>query len=207
MARDHYPRTTDSSPTFMNPLKTSGDTDPDFASLIEEVRPRLRAFLLSLTGSQSASEDLTQDTSIVLWDKREEYDPSGDFRAWAFQIAFNQARNHRRRMARQQIREVPGEELFDQIAEAATTRHGSSDLEEYRKQALITCLGKLREPHRNLILSRYQDERSLKQLATEAGTNRNAMAQKLFRLKRTLFRCIEKQLPVLKRTQPDLPAS
>ncbi len=183
----------------MDPLKNPSDPRPDFEALMENVRPRLRAFLLSLTGSEAASEDLTQEVSLILWEKREEFDPRGDFRAWAFRIAFLQAQNFRRKTARQQSRELPGDELFEQIAEVASERHGLDDKEDLRQRAVLTCLGKLREAHRELVLRRYQEEHSLEQLSSEAGINRNAMAQKLFRLKRTLLNCVEKQLAVLNR--------
>ncbi|MEM7600780.1 MAG: sigma-70 family RNA polymerase sigma factor [Verrucomicrobiota bacterium] len=183
----------------MNPLKNPSDPGSDFEALIEQVRPRLRAFLLSLTGSEAASEDLAQEVSLILWEKRWEFDPAGDFRAWAFRIAFLQAQNFRRKEARQKSRELPGDELFEQIAEVATDRHGHDDREEQRHQAMLRCLGKLKEVHRDLVLRRYQDEHSLEQLSSEAGINRNAMAQKLFRLKRTLLNCVEKQLSMLNR--------
>jgi RNA polymerase sigma-70 factor (ECF subfamily) len=186
----------------MDPLKNPGNPRFDFEALIVSVRPRLKAFLLSLTGSETASEDLTQEVSLILWEKRDQYDPSGDFRAWAFRIGFLQAQNYRRKMARQNYRELPGDELFEQIAETTTERHGRDDQEEKRQTAVVTCLGKLRESHRNLVLRRYQDEQSLEQLSSEAGMNRNAMAQKLFRLKRTLLNCVEKQLTILNRENP-----
>lgn len=171
---------------------------------MKNIRPRLRAFLLSLTGSDAASEDLTQEVCLILWEKREEFDPAGDFRAWAFRIGFLQAQNFRRKMARQRDRELPGDELFEQIAAVTKERHGRDDLEEKRYAAMLTCLGKLREAHRDLVLRRYQDEHSLEQLSSEAGINRNAMAQKLFRLKRTLLICVEKQLAILHRETPAL---
>ncbi len=183
----------------MNPLKNSDTSTPDFDALIESVRPRLHAFLLSLTGSAATADDLAQETCLKIWEKREDFDPSGDFKAWAFRIGFLQAQNHRRKAARSAKRELPGDELFESIAATATERHGSSDSEAFRRKALVVCLGKMREAHRELVLSRYQDGRSLEQLSDEAGTNRNAMAQKLFRLKRSLLGCIEKQLPLLNR--------
>lgn len=186
----------------MNPLKNSDTGQPDFDALIESVRPRLHAFLVSLTGSAATADDLAQETCLILWEKREEFDPSGDFRAWAFRIGFLQAQNHRRKAARKANRELPGDELFETIAATATERHGSSDSESIRRKALVLCLGKMRESHRELVLSRYQDGRSLGQLSDEADSNRNAMAQKLFRLKRSLLGCIEKQLPILKRESP-----
>ena len=40
----------------MNPLKNQ--TSPEFERLLEAHRPRLHAFLLSLTGSGAAADDL-----------------------------------------------------------------------------------------------------------------------------------------------------
>lgn len=176
----------------MIPLKSQ--PSPEFERLLETHRPRLRAFLLSLTGSGAAADDLAQETCLVLWRKREEFDPTGDFRAWAFRVAFLQAQNHRRRIARRLNRELPGDELFERIADAATEGHGYSEQEERRREALVHCLKKLREPHRDLLLRRYQDGTSLEQLSREADLNRNAMAQKLFRIKTTVARCVRKQL-------------
>tara|TARA_R110000850_G_scaffold242592_5_gene367362 strand:+ start:8654 stop:9205 length:552 start_codon:yes stop_codon:yes gene_type:complete len=177
----------------MIPLKEH-HPDPDFETLISATRPRLHAFLVSLIGSASAADDLTQETCLVLWEKREEYDPAGDFRAWAFRIGFFQAKNYRRKVAKQQARELPGDDLFDQIAQESTGRHGNSDLDERRQSSLLYCLKKLTEPHRELLLSRYQDGTSLESLSSSEQINRNAMAQKLFRIKRSLLQCIEKQL-------------
>lgn len=188
--------------TGMDALKENSATPGDFEDRIESVRPRLRAFLLSLTGSECAADDLTQDTCLVLWEKRDEFDPDGNFRAWAFRIGFLRAQNHRRKQSRRRRRELPGDELFDRIAESVTMRHGDSDRDEAREAALATCLGKLNEDHRDLVLSRYQDGRSLQQLSDDAGIKRNAMAQKLFRLKRKLLQCLEKQLPPLHRVSP-----
>lgn len=180
----------------MKPLKNH--PSPEIDILIEAHRPRLHAFLVSLTGSRAAADDLAQETCLVLWEKRESFDPAGDFRAWAFRIAFLQTQNYRRKLARQQRRELPGDELFDHIAAVATESHGKSDLEEARHAALLTCLKKLPEGHRDLLLSRYQDGTSLEHLSSEANLNRNAMAQKLFRIKQALLRCVERQLGAAK---------
>lgn len=179
----------------MRPLKYSSDTSLEYEELIEEIRPRLCAFVLSLTGSRNSADDLVQETCLLLWEKKEEYRPGGNFRAWAFQIAFFQVQNHRRKMARQRNREIPGEKLFERIADSASQLHEIDDADVRRKKALLHCLGKLKEEHRELILNRYQDGRKLKLLASSEGITSNAMAQKLFRIKRSLLGCVEKQLP------------
>lgn len=178
----------------MDALKEASETPQEFERLMAEVRPRLHAYLLSLTGSGSVADDLVQETSLVLWEKWTDYDPEGDFRAWAFRIGFLQAQNHRRKEGRRHVRELPGEDIFERIAEVSEECYGRDDQEEKRHEAMIHCLAKLRESHRELVLRRYRDERSLEDLSREAGTNRNAMAQRLFRLRRTLLRCIARKL-------------
>jgi len=174
----------------MTPLKKP-EPSADFATLLASHRRQIQAFLLSLTGSSSAADDLTQETSLVLWEKRADYDPSGNFHAWAFQTAFFLAQNHRRRLLRQERRELPGDELFERIAAASVPETG--EIEEARAQALRHCLGKLSEAHRELLLRRYLDGTTLETLSSEAISNRNALAQKLFRIKRTLIECINRQ--------------
>jgi RNA polymerase sigma-70 factor, ECF subfamily len=174
----------------MTPLKNN-EPSADLAALLASHRGQIQAFLLSLTGSASAADDLTQETTLVLWEKRADYDPTGNFRAWAFQIAFYLAQNHRRRILRQERRELPGDGLFDQIAAASLA--DTEEIEEARAQALRLCLGKLSESHRELLLRRYLDGTTLETLSSEAASNRNALAQKLFRIKRTLIECIKRQ--------------
>ncbi len=176
----------------MIPLRNQPSSE--FERLIEAHRPRLRAFLLSLTGSEAAAEDLAQETCLVLWRKRDEFDTGGNFQAWAFRIAFFVAQNHRRKMARQRSREIPGDELLDRIAEIATQVHARHDAEDRRRSALRHCLSKLSAPHRDLVLSRYLDGTSLADLSNAAEINRNAMAQKLFRIRKSLARCLRKHL-------------
>lgn len=176
----------------MNPLKNQ--PPHEFERLLETNRPRLRAFLLSLTGSEAAAEDLAQEACLVLWEKRAAFDPAGDFRAWAFRVAFLLAQNHRRRVARERRRELPGDDLFERLADASSEMHGRSEMEELRRSALLHCLKKLSDPHRDLLLSRYLDGTSLGDLSDAARLNRNAMAQKLFRIKTSLARCVRKRL-------------
>jgi len=174
----------------MTPLKNN-EPSADLAALLASHRGQIRAFLLSLTGSASAADDLTQETALVLWEKRADYDPDSNFRAWAFQIAFYLAQNHRRRTLRKERRELPGDGLFEQIAAVSVAETG--EIEEARSQALQHCLGKLSESHRELLLRRYLDGTTLETLSSEAASNRNALAQKLFRIKRTLIECINRQ--------------
>lgn len=171
----------------MDALPTESSAPLDFNERIAQVRPQLRAYLLSLTASLTTAEDLTQETSVILWRKRAEFDPEGNFKAWAFRIAFLQAQNFRRKEGRRLRLELPLDETFNRLA-APLPAVGTKN-----RDALLHCLDRLPEDHRELLLRRYQDGDSLELLSSQESTNRNALAQKLFRLKKALIICISKR--------------
>ncbi|MEM7015184.1 MAG: sigma-70 family RNA polymerase sigma factor, partial [Verrucomicrobiota bacterium] len=124
----------------------------EFEALLEAHREPLRRFLVSLTASGAAAEDLTQETCMVLWRKREQFEPGTNFKAWAFQIAFFCAKNHRRKQARAKELALPDEGLLDKLAAAAEKIDGQWDAEA---EHLPHCLSKLTERNRELVTRRY----------------------------------------------------
>lgn len=49
----------------------------------------IRRFLLALTRSEELAEDITQETFISVWEKREQLDPSKNIRTYLYTIARN----------------------------------------------------------------------------------------------------------------------
>jgi RNA polymerase sigma-70 factor (ECF subfamily) len=67
------------------PAGTAGFRDEDLAAVI----PRLRRYALVLTGNPVRSDDLAQDTLRRAWEKRSQWRPGSDLRAWLFTIMHN----------------------------------------------------------------------------------------------------------------------
>ena len=162
-----------------------------FTAQLTALQPRLRAFLLALTGSRSDADEVLQDTNQVLWRKRDTFRADSSFQAWSFQIAAFEARNFLRRRARTNRTEIPSEEILTGIAAEAESHHNDGAHEE-RRAELLRCLDKLAHADRELLMRRYFEDRPLAALAAERGINQNALAQKLFRLRAMVLRCIEK---------------
>ena len=162
--------------------------DADFSSQLEKHQPALRRFLLSVTASHDASADILQETNTLLWQKRHHFEPGTNFQAWAFRIAFLQAKNHLRKAARRGRREVVADGLLDSIA---AEQAPPDRFPEATRHALARCLARLRSEHRHLILRRYFNRVPVETLATEAGSNPNALAQKLHRIRARLLACIQ----------------
>ena len=154
-------------------------------------QPALHAFLTSLLPGESAVDDILQQANLTLWEKRSEFQPGTNFKAWAFTVARWQARAWLTTRKRKNWLVID-----DDLAKALSARFVASPAEETTDSlsALRTCLGKLRESDRLLILSHYQQEKSLRKCAEIFGRTVNSLTVSLFRLRAALRRCIRSQL-------------
>ena len=59
----------------------------ELQSLLSQIQLDLKRFIVSLTGSQADVDDLVQETSLTIWEKRAEFEEGTNFKAWAFSIA------------------------------------------------------------------------------------------------------------------------
>ena len=65
------------------------DADPrtaDFMRLVTQHDRQWKAYVLSLVPHWADADDILQDTKLELWERFAEYDPAGDFGAWARKI-------------------------------------------------------------------------------------------------------------------------
>lgn len=110
--------------------KTGGTAKPDrhaeFLRLYSRHHYRIPAYIYTLVPHRADAEDLLQETSIILWEKFEQFDPGSDFLAWACQVAFWKFGNHRKRFARDAyIRFIAmSSDLYDVAANGRRRRPG-----------------------------------------------------------------------------------
>lgn len=84
-----------------------------FGELAAQQTPRLRRFLATMTGSDAAADDLTQDALRSAWEKIGELADPDRFASWALAIAVNRCRNwlrdqvQRRHDGDERLAEVP----------------------------------------------------------------------------------------------------
>ena len=140
--------------------------------------------------SHADVDDVLQETNLALWRKVDEFDPSRDFRAWAFGIARMQVLAFRKRQARNQ-RLLLNQELIELlIDEGASDPRAATE----RQLALSKCLQMLPQPRRDLVLLRYTHGGSVNALAAEIGKTPKAVSETLRRIRLSLRACIEMQI-------------
>ncbi len=157
-----------------------------FVELFAAHESDLRRFLRSLLPTATDTDEVLQQTALVLWRKFDQFDPETKFIKWACVVARFEALAYRRKMARDRMvfREDILELMADEGAEEIEVRSAEHD-------ALELCLAELPEKQRKLVLLAHTPEVKVKQLAADAGSTAAAFYMKINRLRKTLLVCVE----------------
>ena len=159
-----------------------------YVKLLTKHQEDIRAFISSLIPGSPDVGDILQETNVVLWIKREEFEQGTNFIAWSFAIARLQVLKLQSRAKRQ------GELRFSgKFIEAVTGLNPPAPLYEEYLPALERCMAKLTSYQRNLITSRYTPGRSLREFAEQNGESPASLRSTLLRLRKALRKCIEQQ--------------
>jgi RNA polymerase sigma-70 factor, ECF subfamily len=158
----------------------------EFVSLFQRHERTLLGYILSLVPNLAAADEISQDTTLRLWEQFDQFDPSTDFAAWACTIAYYQVLTYRRKAGRERVRFDT--ELLKVIADRVAVRHDELDI---RQTHLVDCLTQLSEFKRNIIRLYYYLGMNVKAVAEKLGRNVTAVEKTLTRARHTLHDCIE----------------
>ena len=166
--------------------------DPaEFSQLVTESQQRLYAYIYSLTGHTASSWDVLQETNLVLWAKREEFKKGSNFSAWSHTVARFQVLAFLRDKTREPL-SLMTPEIFEQLeadSEPAPEGH------EARLKALNICLKELAPTASNIVRWHYEEKLSLQKISERLSMTANAVKQALFRVRRSLQKCVESSIP------------
>ena len=152
----------------------------------------LRAYSRLILHSVDPIDDVMQEASVVIWEKQEQLRHEDEFLPWAKVIVRNISFRHRRRLVRD--RHVFDGDLVERILAEEEAEQASSDQSSREYGALMTCLNKLPEDRKQLILAPYRAPGAVKELAEQATRSPNSLYKLLQRLRVKLMRCVESEL-------------
>lgn len=157
-----------------------------FVSRFAHYEPDLRRFIRSLLPTWTDTDEVLQQTAIVIWRKFDQYDPETNFMKWACVIARFEALSYRRKMARDRL--VFREDVLDLMAD-----EGAEEIDSRREEheALEACLLAMPEKHRQFLTLAYTPGVKVKEMAEEAGSSAASFYMRLKRLRRQLMQCME----------------
>ncbi|MEX0642088.1 MAG: sigma-70 family RNA polymerase sigma factor [Pirellulales bacterium] len=160
-----------------------------FIRLFVENERRIYAFIVSLLPRFNDAEDVLQETSLVLWQQFDQFEPGTDFAAWACRVAQLEVFKFYRKQGRAHLQLSP--EAIAAVAESFAT-HGP--LLESRQNALATCVEKLSSRDRDLLERRYVHAAPPKQIAAQVGRSIHAVYKALSRIHDDLMLCIQRKV-------------
>jgi RNA polymerase sigma-70 factor, ECF subfamily len=169
----------------------TGQTKPDdrseqFVRLLKKHERRLNAYVVSLMHNWNDAEDILQEVAVDLWRRFDDYDPRGDFGAWACTVAYYQVLSHRKRMGRRRLHlsEESDRLLSEEIAVVSESTSGHQDI-------LAHCLDKLSESERGFLRSYYSGV-SIAALSQQLARKPASLYKDLTNLRRGLRGCVER---------------
>ena len=165
------------------------DNKDNYSEFIKEygkALPALRAFLRQLLPTWHDVDEVLQETSMVLWEKFDQYEAGTSFSAWASMVARFEVLKYRRKKSRD--RHVFSDEILEILAEEC--------LEQEQKLAdqrllLKSCFTKLDKKQQSLLILSYSRDLSIKELAEKEGKSPGSLYKVLDRLRHKLLKCVK----------------
>lgn len=162
-----------------------------FVQLVVDHQAALHAFVASLLPGHAEIKDVVQEVNAAVWQKRGEFEIGTNFKAWIFSVARFKVMAQWRDQERQRVWAVPRETLDLLIDEAV---EGCYEANDARHEALLECLQQLRPGDRGLILRRYFEGQTLKEVAAEVGRKAENLKGSLHRIRLGLRACVERKM-------------
>ncbi len=157
--------------------------------LLTRHQEELFRYIFALLAHEEDARDVLQETSVALYRKFADYDPTKPFLAWAYRFAYLE-------VLKQRERNLRGLRMFscELIEQLAREREEQESVLQARLLALDHRLQKLAPRDRELIRQRYQDKLRADELVRRVRTSRRTLFRKLDHIRRLLHECIDRQL-------------
>ena len=162
-------------------LVEAAQRDPArFAELYEGNFERVYAYVVRRVGDRAETEDLTSEVFHHALSNLQRYEWRGiPFAAWLYRIAANLISDRWQRKSREEIAQEP--ERIDSAAAVAV------EIEEVERKATLFRLVKtLPAEQQRVVVMRFVEEKSIKEVATEIRKSEGAVKQLQFRALTTL---------------------
>ncbi len=162
------------------------DVKSQFVARLVEHQPRIYAYIRGLIPERAAADDVYQNVCVVLWKKIDTFDHTTNFLAWALETARYEVLAHHRDHGRDRLR-FGREELELLAAEAQAEIDELSEL----RAALESCLQKLPERQRQLLVERYQPDQTVGEIARRWNRPVQTIYTMLKRSRMRLLECVQ----------------
>jgi len=165
-------------------LARGGDTGA-FAQIVRQYQSLVSGVLFSATGDFHKSEDFTQETFLIAWQKLGELRETENLAAWLCTIA----RNLVHRSHRKPTLEAGGLMPAAHALNALESPEPSPDTEILRKEQsefVWSAIGEIDEKYRETLVLYYRSGQSVREIASATASTEEAVRQRLVRARKSL---------------------
>jgi len=158
-----------------------------FEELFRLYQPRLGAFFWQRTRDRHASEELSQETMVIVWEKAQNFDEKARASSWIFGIGYRKYLEWQRKHARsQKLFQTEAERDVEVLPERPGTgvsgQLGQEALMEHIRQALK----ELSEEHRLVMEMTFQQGLSYEEISQILGIKPGTVKSRMFYAKQQL---------------------
>ncbi|MGE3062311.1 MAG: RNA polymerase sigma factor [bacterium] len=161
----------------------SGDKEL-FALLLRKYERIVNSIIYSMVFDIETTKDLTQETFIKAFENLNSYSEEHEFKPWVIKIA----RNHTIDYIRKKKKTISIEELDYEIPDNKNL-HGLDEMQQ--QKALEKAMARLKEDDRTLLIMKYKEGFSNKEIAEAMEIPENRVNVKLFRAKEKMRELLE----------------
>jgi RNA polymerase sigma-70 factor (ECF subfamily) len=162
-----------------------------FADLYEAYFERVYAYIARRVRDRDAAQDLTADVFHLALKSLPRFEWRGvPFAAWLFRIASNEIADRSKSLARRRTHE--SESIHDNINADGRAGVAAGFEEEERRARLFKLVERLPRDQSRVIVMRFAEDKSIREIATALGRSEGSIKQLQFRgLQNLRARCDE----------------
>lgn len=162
----------------------SGNTNL-FGILYDRYAPKVYSKCLGFAESSDAAEDLTQDIFVKLYLNLKKFRGESKFSTWIYAFSYNHCVNYSKQILRKNRKH---ETIDPDIGILDSTKEEISDQEIFALQVdkLQQALSQIETEQRILLLMKYQDDKSVKEIAELLELGESAVKMRLHRAKKKI---------------------
>ena len=163
----------------------SGDLDA-FGILIERYQQSIFRMIFKMTGSSVEAEELTQSVFVKVYSNLTQFNPKYKFFSWLYRIALNESLNY-----------LKSRKNISVVNVNTSVTHENPEVilhKKERKEALQKAILELNTMERTLIVLKYYEEMTYKEISNVTGLSVKKVKSRLFTGRKRLKELVDNKL-------------
>ena len=164
----------------------------EFIRLLVAGQSRIYAYVMAVIGNRNDADDIMQETTSKMWQKFDTFESGTDIVAWGVAIARYRIMEFRRKQ-RKDARIRFSEKTFIELEQESKSR--LDDIDEY-VNSLKNCVEKLPAHDKSLVVLRYEQGLSVKDISLRMSRTVQNVYYHLSRIHSLLLKCVKSSVEI-----------